>query len=152
MTVLQGGRRLATKINITFFVGNEVFNIFHKTIFFIKQFFRKNNIFQNNCEKNFWGDLTIFEGTGRRMRKINITFSVGNVVPILFLSFFLKEPHTGWMKSKKPILGAHFPPYLWFYWAAVFKNNRTDLHQPCEFHENRFKTGSRTRRINIADL
>ncbi len=43
MTILRGGRRLATKINITFLVGIDVFNIFHLTIFF-----EKTNIFQNN--------------------------------------------------------------------------------------------------------
>ncbi len=36
---------MAAKVNITFFVGNEVLNIFHLTIFF-----EKNNIFQNNWE------------------------------------------------------------------------------------------------------
>ncbi len=44
----RGGGRLATKINITFFVGIEVLNIFYLTIFS-----KKNNIFHNNGEKLF---------------------------------------------------------------------------------------------------
>ncbi len=41
--ILRGRRHLATKPNITFFVGNEVLNIFHLTIFSKKK--KKNNIF-----------------------------------------------------------------------------------------------------------
>ncbi len=39
-------------------VGIEVLNIF------FKQFFRKNNIFQNNSNKLFLEGMTIFERTG----------------------------------------------------------------------------------------
>ncbi len=33
VTILRGKGRLATKINITFFVRNEILNIFHLSIF-----------------------------------------------------------------------------------------------------------------------
>ncbi len=59
---------LATRINITTFIGIDVLNIFHSTIFL-----QKNNIFQNNGEILFLKGMTI-EGTGRRTTKTNITF------------------------------------------------------------------------------
>ncbi len=49
MTILKGRGRVATKININFFVRNEVLNIFYITIFP-----KKTNIFQNNRKNNFW--------------------------------------------------------------------------------------------------
>ncbi len=52
----EGRGRLGTKINITFFVGVEVLNIFHLIIF------PKKNFFQSNSEKVFLGCMTIFEG------------------------------------------------------------------------------------------
>ncbi len=63
---------LATKINITFFVGINVLNIFYLTTFS-----KKNNIFQNIREKLFLEGVTIFEGTGCRMTKMNITYFFG---------------------------------------------------------------------------
>ncbi len=66
MTVLRGMGRLAMKVNVTFFVGIEVLNIFHLTIFFFE---KKNNIFQNE-------------------------------VPNTVFKFFLKNPHTIWLKHK----------------------------------------------------
>ncbi len=42
---------MATKINITFFVGTEILNIFY----FI-MFLKKNNIFQNNGRKKLGGE------------------------------------------------------------------------------------------------
>ncbi len=45
----EGGWRLATKINITFFVGTEILNIFHLTIF------SEKNIFSRiTAKNNFW--------------------------------------------------------------------------------------------------
>ncbi len=48
------------------------------------------------------------------------------------------------MKAEKPVLGAHFPLQQDSIGPIVSKNNRVhpwmDLHQPFEFHENRFKT------------
>ncbi len=70
MAVLRGGGHMATKINITFFVGMDVLNIF-----FSNNFFEKNNIFRNISEKLFLGGVTIFEGTeGRKTRMIIIFF------------------------------------------------------------------------------
>ncbi len=51
----EGRGRLATKMNITFYFGNEVPNTFHLIIFF-----EESNIFRENGEKNFWGTLSIF--------------------------------------------------------------------------------------------
>ncbi len=48
-TVLRGGRRLVTEINITFFVGVEVLNIIHLTIFS-----RKRKFSEINVKKNFF--------------------------------------------------------------------------------------------------
>ncbi len=42
--------------------------------FLSNNFFEENNIFLNNSEKLFWGDVTIFEETGCRTTKINVTF------------------------------------------------------------------------------
>ncbi len=67
MTILRGNWRLATKINRTFFVENEVLNIFNLTIF------SKINVFQNNLKNNFWrrkealndkNEYEIFGGNG----------------------------------------------------------------------------------------
>ncbi len=69
----QGRGHLATKINITFFVGIDGLNIFYLTIFSKK----KNNIFQNKSEKLFLGGVTIFEGTGDPTTKMNTTFIFG---------------------------------------------------------------------------
>ncbi len=57
MTHFEGRGHLATKINITFFVGIDVLNIFYLTTFS-----KKNNIFQNISEKLFLGVVTVFEG------------------------------------------------------------------------------------------
>ncbi len=86
MTVLRGGGRLTTKVNITFFVGNEVLNIFHLTIFS-----QKSNIFQNNGEKLFLGGMTIFAGTDRGTTKMNITFVLGIGVPNTVFKFFSQK-------------------------------------------------------------
>ncbi len=48
----EGRGRLSTKINIAFFVGIEVFNIFRSTTFL-----KKKHIFQNNRGKLFLGTL-----------------------------------------------------------------------------------------------
>ncbi len=89
--------------------------------------------------------MTIFQRIGCRMTKMNITFSMKNGIPNTALKLFSsKTPHTGWIKAKKPVLGAHFPQYQCFYWTDGFQKNRfhssVSSHQPCEFHENRFKT------------
>ncbi len=45
----RGGGRLATKINITFFVGIDVLNIFYLTIFFFKK-----NFSEITAKNYFW--------------------------------------------------------------------------------------------------
>ncbi len=68
-----------TKINITFFAGNVVSNVFYFTILSKKKKFPNNN-----REKYLiiFGGMTIFEGTGSRTTKMSINFSTGNGVPI----------------------------------------------------------------------
>ncbi len=60
---------MATKFNITFFVGIDVFHIFYLTTFA-----KNNTIFQNISGKLFFGGVTNFEGMGCRTTKMNITF------------------------------------------------------------------------------
>ncbi len=68
----EGRGRLATKIDITFFVAIEVLNIFHLTIFSEKTIFSKITV------KNYFlvagGGMFSFEGPGCRTIKINTTF------------------------------------------------------------------------------
>ncbi len=90
--------------------------------FSFNNFFEKINIiFQNNREKKFLGSMTIFDGKRRRATKMNITFSVETGYRILSSSFSRKNPHTGWMKDKKQVLGGHFLLHQWFYRADCVK-------------------------------
>ncbi len=73
MTVSRGRDRLTTKINITFFVGNEVLNIFYLTIFLKK----KNNIFENN-QKKFFRRRDHFRGKGASDDKNEYNLFHGN--------------------------------------------------------------------------
>ncbi len=52
-SLLKGRKCLATKMNVTFFMGNEVLNIFHLTIFSKKATFLKKR-------KTFFEGVTIF--------------------------------------------------------------------------------------------
>ncbi len=54
-SLLKGMGHLVTKMNITFFKGNVVLNIFLSN-----SFFERGNIFRENSEKNLGGDKTIF--------------------------------------------------------------------------------------------
>ncbi len=113
MFFLRGRTCLVTKININFFVRNEVLNIFHITIF------SKNKTKQNSeiTEKNNFfgvGGMTIFQRMGCWTTKMSITFSMGNGIPNTALKFFPQKPHTGWIKTKEPVWGANFLPYRWF--------------------------------------
>ncbi len=59
MTVLRRRGHLATKVNIPFFVGNEVLNIFHLTIF------SKMAVFSEETAKNrSGGAFDRFSGQG----------------------------------------------------------------------------------------
>ncbi len=115
MTILRGRGCIATKININFFVRNEVFNIFHITI---KK--KKKKLFSKiTVKNNFWG-MTIFQGIGRRMTKINITFSMGNGIPntkslsLQVLSYSCHEYNVGVVTNM----------VVWFYncGSEVFKS------------------------------
>ncbi len=55
--------RLVTKMNITFFIGNEVSNIFSSN-----NFFEESNIFQKNSKK-IWGGHDDFLGEGASYAK-----------------------------------------------------------------------------------
>ncbi len=59
--------------------------------FSFNSFFKKNNIFQNNSKKLFFGGMTIFEGMGRRTTKMNVTFFLGYGVPNTVFKFFLQK-------------------------------------------------------------
>ncbi len=115
------GGRLAIKINITFFGGIDVLNIFHLTIFLKKTIFSKITA---KKKYNFffykWGTEYSFK-----------VFSLKNPVPsdLNQKNWFRRHIFSNICGSIGPI---------------VFKNNRVhpwvDPHQPCEFHWNRFKT------------
>ncbi len=60
--------------------------------FLSNNFFEKNNISQNISEKLFLVGVTIFEGTGGRTTKMNITFFLINGVPNTVFKFFSQEP------------------------------------------------------------
>ncbi len=68
-SLLMGRGRLATKMNITFFMRNEVLNIFSSN-----KFFEKKQNFWRKGGKNFWGAWPLFKGKGHLTLKMNITF------------------------------------------------------------------------------
>ncbi len=143
MTVSRGGGGgLATKINVTFFVGIDVLNIFHLTTFSKKTIFSKIKA-KNNLE----GGTTIFEGMGCQTNKMNITFLVGKWgTKYSFYFFFSKNPIQADLNPKNWFWGHIFPNICGFIWPIVYKNNKVhpwvDHHQPCEFHENQVKTAT----------
>ncbi len=106
----EGKGRLATKINRTFFVGNEVLNIFHLTTFLEKTIFSEIAV-----KNNFWRTWSFYREMGCRTEKMNITFSMGSGVPNTVLKFFSQKSPYRLNESQKPVLGAHFPPYQWLY-------------------------------------
>ncbi len=76
--------------------------------------------------------------------KMNITFSMVNVVPNTVLKFLHQKTYTGWMKAQNQFWWDIFPHISGSIGSIVSKNNRVhpcvDPHQPCELHENQFKT------------
>ncbi len=88
-TDLKGREHLATKIDISFFVGNEVLNIFYLAIFWKKTIFFKINA------KKILQRMTIFEGTVHRTAKMYMIFSVLNNVQNTVFKFFLIKLHAG---------------------------------------------------------
>ncbi len=125
----KGKGRLATKINIIFFVGIDVLNIFYLTSF------SKKTIFSKITAKNyFWGHSEFYLFWGEMGNRIR------------FLSFFLKKPVPSDLIPKNWFWGYIFPHICGSIVPIVSKNNRVhtwvDPHQPCEFHKNRFKTAT----------
>ncbi len=82
----EGRGHLGTKINITFFVGIDVLNIFYLTIFS-----KKNNIFQKISEKLFFGASPFLRergGSDDKNEYNHITFFLVNGVPNTVFKFF----------------------------------------------------------------
>ncbi len=106
----EGRGRLTTEINVTFFVGIDVLNIFYWTILL-----KKNNISQNNSKKSFFlggGRQDHFWGNGALDDKMNVTFLGGNGVPNTIFKFFSqKTPIPSDLNSKSWFWG-HISPYL----------------------------------------
>ncbi len=109
-----------TNIKKTIFVENELINIFHRTMFLKKTIF-----FKTTVKNNFWGDMTIFEvkWASDNKNEKNL-FCVKWGYQTLFLSLFFKKAHTGGMKAKKLVLGAHFSYIGGCIGPFVSKNNR----------------------------
>ncbi len=57
--LLKGKMYVAKKMNVSFFIRNEVWNIFS-----FNNFFEESNIFWENCEKKFWVGYNHFLGDG----------------------------------------------------------------------------------------
>ncbi len=68
---LSKGRECqATKMNITFYMGNKVLNIFSSN-----NFFEKSNILGENREKKLLGDMTIFwEGSSYAKNEYDLVY------------------------------------------------------------------------------
>ncbi len=105
MTVLRGGGRLATKINITFLVGIDVLNIFYLTTF------SEKNIFSKITAKNYFGRRDHFWGSGASDDKneYNLFFLV-NVVPSTVFKFFSQKTPFRLTKTRKTGFGGTFSP------------------------------------------
>ncbi len=94
------------------------------------------------AKKFLWG-ITIFQGMVCRTTKMNIIFSMGNGVLNTTLKFFPRKTPYRLNENQKTSFGGTFSP------TSVLKKKKksrvhlcVDLHQPCEFHENRFKTAT----------
>ncbi len=89
--------------------------------------------------------MTIFKGTRRRTTKMNITFSGGKGVPNTVFKFFPQKNIPSEFNQEN-WFGAHFPYIYGSIGPIVSKSDRdhqwVDPHQPCDFHENRFKTAT----------
>ncbi len=118
-------------------------------IFFILLIFRKKTtIFSKITARNNSLGHGHFCGKGMSddRNEYNITFFVGNGVPnTVFKSFPQKPPYLLY-ESRKTGFGLISPYISNSIGPIVFKNNRVhpwvDPHQPCKFHENRFRTAT----------
>ncbi len=139
MTILRRRGCLATKININFFVRNKVLNIFHVTIFSIK-----NNIFQQNI---IFGRHDHFSGNWVLDNKNECNLCYGKwSTEYSFEIFTSKNSILAEWKPKNQFWGQIFPHISGFIRPIVSKQKKNrvypcaDSHQLCEFHENLYKT------------
>ncbi len=110
------------KNQYTFFVRNEVLNFFLYNSLSNK---KNEQYFPKLTAKNyFWGAWPFFREWNVGEQKMNITFSWGVRYRIWLRKFCLKQPHTGWMNAKKPVLGTHFPHSGGSIGAIVSKINK----------------------------
>ncbi len=90
--------------------------------------------------------MTIFQEMGSRMIKMNITFFMGNGVPNTALKVFPQKPPYWQNESQKNSFEGTFSPVSVVLLDQLFPKQRVypcvDSHQPCEFHENWFKTAT----------
>ncbi len=124
--------------------------------FSCNRFFEKNNIFRNNSANFFFfgGGKDHFWGNGAPgdTSKYNL-LGLGKGDQIQFSNFFLRNPILSDWNPKNWFCGHTFTYICSSTWPIVSKNNKVhpwvDPHQPCEFHENRFKTVNYVLRVLI---
>ncbi len=78
--------------------------------------------------------MTIFEGKGRPMTRMNVTFSVSNGVPNTVFKFFPQKHPCRLNESQKTDFGATFSPSaVLFYWlfpkSCIFSNSINGMWQ-----------------------
>ncbi len=86
--------------------------------------------------------MTIFQGMGCRMTKMNITFSMRNGVPNTALKFFPEKSPYRRNESQKPVSRAHISGSIGLFPKKYRVHPCVDSHQPCKFHENWFRTAT----------
>ncbi len=130
----MGGVHLATKINITFFVGIDVLNIFNLTTFS-----KEKTIFSKITAKNYFWGRDHFWGNWVSDHKNKYNFSCVEIVyQIQFLKFFLKNPHNVWLKPKKLVLGTFFPASV-VLWGQLFPKTIGFTHEWIRTNHMNFK-------------
>ncbi len=107
---------------------------------------KRNNIFQNNRQKNYWGAWPLFREWDVGLQKWIQPYLWEKWYQIQLWNFFLKKPHAAEWKPKNQFWGT-FSPISMILLDRLFPKKKKkkinpclDLHQPCEFRENRFKT------------
>ncbi len=141
MTILRGRGFQATKININFFVRNELLNIFHITIFSKKTIFSKIIM-----KSNFWRSY-YFSGNGMSDNKSEYNLFCRKWSTEYGFEIFSPKTSYRLNESQKISCRGTFSPVSVVLLDRLFlkKNKVTQCvnsHQPWAFHENRFKTAS----------
>ncbi len=140
MTILRGREHLTTKINITFFVRNEVLKIFYLTV-------QKKIYSKITARNNFWGAWPFLREWGVRWQKWISPFLWEMGYWILFSNFFRKKYRAEWKPKNQfwghishisvVLLGRLFPKTIGFtHWWT-----RTN-------HVNFRKIGSKVRPVS----